>query len=386
MIEVFYFFFFMSVGVYTPYLSPYLRGLGFSGRQISFVFSVQPVLALALPLAWAWIADHTRKHARVLQVATAGAAVGFVPVVFARSFTGVLAGWAAYALFNVGISGLADALAAARVRAGADYGRMRLWGSVGFMVTAALGGLVLTARGARPADPAVPVMMALALAGAFVAALRQRGTGEVGARPRIHDIATLVADRRFRTLLLVAPIHWACCAPYNAFFGVFMRDRNLSPAMLGASFCVGVSAEVAVLYAFRRLRARFDLELLLAIAFGASAVRWAAVSQVHSMAALVALQSLHGLTLGLFLGAGVSLIAATVPPSLRASGQALFVIAFNGVGSIIGNLGTGALYDAGGGTVVFLVAAAAELVPLAIVLRARKRLRDQGSAVIVPGP
>jgi len=374
----------MVVGVSAPYLPPYLKGLGFSGRQISAVLSVPPLLALAVPLAWAWIADHTKQHARILRIVCTGACLGFLPLLFARRFAVILPAYFGYAIFYIGIGGLTDSLAIARMQAGGDYGRMRVWGSAGCMVAALTTGLLLTWRAAdHPADPLVPVLIFAALLAAALASRRLQGAGESGARPHLRDLRLLFANHRFRLLLLAAPLHWACCAPYNAFFGILLRDHHLPPAVLGVSFCVGVAGEMLIFVRFSRLRARLDLDTMLAIAFGASALRWLAISQAHSIAALMLLQLVHCMTYGLFWAAGVAVVGESAPPHLRATGQAFFVISVVGVGNIIGNFGAGALYDLGGtASYAFLAAGFAELIPLALALAARRRRLAAGVVTI----
>jgi PPP family 3-phenylpropionic acid transporter len=371
MIEILYFCYFQAVGIYLPYFGAYLRGLGLTGREISTILSMTPLLAITTPLAWAYLADRTKRHATILRAVSLGACLGFLPVVFSRSFGGVLLGWTMYAVFNAPVTTLADSLAIARVRAGADYGRMRQWGSLGYIVAALACGALLTARGARVADPLMPAAMALGLAATFLASVRLRGTGETKELPRFADAASLLRDRRFRLLLLAGPLHWAACVPYNVYFGILVRELHLSPLHAGASFCIGVAAEMLVLLRFRKLRERFRLEDMIALSFAATAARWLAVSVVHSTFVLMALQVLHGLTFGLFWGAGIALVAETVPPALRATGQAVFMIALN-LGTEAGYAATGVIYDAAGPRVLFLYAAAVEVVPLVLALRARR--------------
>ena len=88
LIEVFYFFYYQSVGIYMTFMPAYLRGLGLSGREISTVFALSPLLALAVPLAWAYLADRTHRHDRVLRVVIGGAWLGFTPMLFARQLRG----------------------------------------------------------------------------------------------------------------------------------------------------------------------------------------------------------------------------------------------------------------------------------------------------------
>jgi PPP family 3-phenylpropionic acid transporter len=376
MIEVVYFFTFGVVAVGMAYMPAHLRVLGFSGAQISTALAIAPMLSLAVPLGWAWLADRTQRHDRVLRFITFAAWLGFSPLVWAhtraaRSFALVLTAYLGYAAFFVGIGTLADALAVARVRAGAIYGRIRLWGSLGW-ITAALGvGALLGTSAPRLGGLLVPTAMWAALAGAFLSTLQVRGTGERAVRPRFADVRTLLADPALRLLLIAGALHWACMAPYNVFFGVFLRDRGLPPFEWGLAYSLGVTAEMLVLLYFHHLHARVSLDALLAAAFVASALRWVGNAVLHAPAALIALQALHGMTFGMFWSAGIALVAASVPPKLRATGQALLVMAIN-VGGAVGNLAVGRVYDTAGPSTLFAVAAAGELLPLLVVLRARR--------------
>ncbi len=379
MIEVFYFFFFQSVAINMAYMPSHLRALGLPGREIATALAVAPILSLAVPLGWAWLADRTRRHDRVLRIVACGAWLGFSPLVLARgpaarSFSVILAAYLAYAVFAVGMGGLADALAVVRVRAGAIYGRLRLWGSVGFVVAAVVTGAAIGALHADLAGPLIPLAMWLALGGAFVASTRLRSVREEATRPHAADFRALLHAPGLRLLLLAGALHWACMAPYNVFFGIFLRELGLPPVAWGLAYSIGVVAEMLVLLYFHRLHTRFSLDALLAAAFLVSALRWLAVCRARSPVALILLQSLHGMTFGMFWSAAIAMVAATVPAPLRATGQALLVMSIN-LGGAIGNLTTGALYDVSGPRTLFLLAAIGEGFPLLVVLRARHHLR-----------
>jgi len=376
MIEVFYFFMFQAVGVNMAFMPAHLRALGFSGPQISAALAAAPLMSLAIPLGWAWLADRTQRHDRVLQVVACGTWLGFAPLAFgggrgAPAFSIVMAGYLCYAFFYVGMGGLADALAVARVRAGAIYGHLRQWGSVGFVCAAITVGLVIQVAHLGPASRLVPIAMWAGLGGAFVAAMQLGGSGERSVRPRLADVRALLGQRGLRVLLVAGALHWMCMAPYNVFLGVFLRDQGLRPLSWGLAYSAGVIAEMVALRQFHRLHGRFSLDRLLAAAFAASAIRWLGTSLARAPAALILLQLFHGMTFGIFWSAAIELVAATVPPALRATGNAVLVMAIN-LGSACGNLATGALYDAIGPRALFLMAAAGELLPLAVVLRARR--------------
>jgi PPP family 3-phenylpropionic acid transporter len=85
----------------------------------------------------------------------------------------------------------------------------------------------------------------------------------------------------------------------------------------------------------------------------------------------------------MFWSAAMALVAETVPASLRATGQAILIMAIN-VGAAIGNAITGRVYDAYGSRLMFLLAAIGELAPLAVVIAARRRLHDPDGLISSP--
>jgi PPP family 3-phenylpropionic acid transporter len=318
------------------------------------------------------VADRTRRPDLVLRLMCFAASSLMWPLVTVRTLPAMLFLYAAQQAFAVPIVGLVDAQALERVRQGADYGRIRVWGSLAFAVACGGLGAVLAARGRTEGDPLVPALIASALGCAFLVSLGMRG-GAAGERPHARDVSLLLRDRRFLLILIIAPLHWACAAPYHGFLAILFQDRGQPPTLWGQAFALAVVSEMAALVFFRRLRNRFSLAPLLALAFAASAARWALVALVRSPALLVALQATHALTFGVFWAGAVAWVGECVAPSLRATGQTMFTAAIFGVGNMTGMLGAGLLYDAyGGAEASFTAAALVELLPLALVLAFRR--------------
>src|SRR5205823_12951938 len=123
---------------------------------------------------------------------------------------------------------------------GHSYARTRLWGSVGFVLTAQGLGLLLALRGERPGDRAMPfAYLACALGCAAIA----QGLPAVPARPdRPHwsDALALLRSRPLLFVLALCAIHWGACAPYHLMFGVLVRDQGLPSAVTGAGLALGV--------------------------------------------------------------------------------------------------------------------------------------------------
>lgn len=378
-LRLLYFLYYGNVGTYLPFFAVYLQGLGFSGEQIGLIqmlpsFPLAPIVAIA----WATFADRRSTPQRALRLATGWVAFAVLLLPFARAPWQVGAVVVLMALGDRAVVPLADSVTIewCRERPGVSYARIRLFGSIGFVVLTLLVGRLLTLRGSRPADLLVPGVVVLCIIGYALVARRLPATARHGERPAPRDMLAVLRDARLWLLLGPAGLHWAACAPYHLFFGVLVRDLGLPDDVTSAGMAIGVVAEIAALLAFPRLERRFPLRALLAVSFLGSALRWILVARASDPSALAALQALHGLTFGLFWGSAMKALADLVPASLRATGQAVFTGVVFGGANAIGYALSGIGYDRlGGARPLFAWAAAAELVSLAVLLGPLGRTR-----------
>ncbi|HYG67449.1 MAG TPA: MFS transporter, partial [Anaeromyxobacteraceae bacterium] len=375
-LRAFYFLYYGYVGTFQPHFAAYLRGLGWSGEQIGVVQTLPSFLAPAVAMTWAAWADRIGNPVRALRRATLVAGTAALALPFARTPLVLGAILVAQALGERAVIPLVDAVTLdwARREPSRSYARIRLFGSLGFVVLAIAVGALLAARGDRPADPLVPVTIAACVVLYALLARRLPRSTMVGDRPGPRDLAALLRDRRLLALLAACALHWAACAPYHLFFGVLVRDLGLSANVTGLGMGVGVAGELLALVAFPRLVARFSTRTLFAAAFLGSAVRWVLVARIASAEALVAVQLLHGLTFGVFWGTAMHALAGAVPPRVRATGTALFAAVVFGGGNGAGYLLSGLGYDRlGGAGPLFAAAAAVELLALAVALARSSR-------------
>lgn len=364
----FYFLAYAGVGAWLSYFAPYLRGLGFSGEQIGAVSMAQQLVMVPAALAWGAAGDRLGAPLRALRFCAAGAAVAVIGIPFARTPLQMGTVLVIVAAFSGGIVPLVDSTTVQAVPAG-DYARTRLFGSLGFVVSAQALGLLLSLRGDRPADLLMPISYAaFIVANAVLAQTLPRAEARADA-PHLRDALGLLRSPRLLFVLAICAIHWGALAPYHLLFGVLVRDSGLSSSITGLATALGVVAEVAALAIFPRLHERFSLRALLAASFAGTAIRWALLSRAHGAAALVLLQLLHALSFGVFWGCAVEAMQRTVPPRLRATGQAVFSAVVFGGGNAIGYALAGAGYDRFGSVApLYACAAAVELLPLVLLL------------------
>lgn len=346
-LRAYYFCFLAAIGISAPFFPTYLRGLGFSGKQIAWVFAAAPLMHLLGPGIWGWATDRTRRPDTMLRIALLGSLLAYLPLSVARTFVPVMCIALCHQLFNVALPGLSDMLAVARVRLAADdYGRIRVWGSFGFLVSCLTAGQVFAMRG-RAADPLFPIMVATMLMAALVISFTLRGAGG-RERPTARDARELLCDKRFRALLMIGSVHWACAVPYHGFFGLYVQDSGFGSRTIALAFAVSVLSEMVAFVVFKHLVRRARLSSFMMWVAAASSVRWVATGFASNAAMLVLIQAAHGLTFGLFWATALAWLMACVPERVRATGQTLFTGAVYGIGSLCGSLLSGATYDATG--------------------------------------
>jgi PPP family 3-phenylpropionic acid transporter len=363
----FYVLYFASVGIVLPFLPAWLRSLGLAGWQIGVLLALNPGLALAAPPLWGYLADRFGRPDRILSVIAGGAVLGFAPLAMSSRFVALALALGTYAFFASSITTLLDSLALQRVGLhGGSYSRLRLFGSLGFVVSSTAFGLAVGAVDRRV------VSVALALIAAYFAwsfTLKARAAS----LPARHPLTglTLLRHRDLALVLAAACAHWIACAPFHGTFSIHVTALKLPPWVIGLSSGIGVLAEVAVMYAYPRVAERIAPRFVLLGAFLASALRWAGMAAATSPPAIIALSLLHGMTFGAFYVAAVAFVAIRVPDTLRASGQALMTSVTFGLGGLLGYISAGAAYDWLGGHRLFAVSAAAELVPAVLILLVR---------------
>ncbi|HEY3323275.1 MAG TPA: MFS transporter [Planctomycetota bacterium] len=378
-IAFFYFLLFLAQGIIIPYLPRYFYALGFSGKQVGTILALLPLLAIFGPPCWGFVADRTGRPARVLKLISAGAALMFLPMLKVTSFWAVAAVFILYSLFAPAVQSLTDSIAVSEAkRLGTHYGRLRLWGSIGFIVSA-LGYPYLLEAGLSLNWTVVFAAGALglyALASHLVPSTAGRASSGTQAHATLRDARDLLAQPALLAFLLAAMTHWTAMQCYYQLYALHLDKLGIPARFIGWGLTLGVCTEITVMFTFRSLLKRLPLFLLLCIAFLGSSLRWYLVSRLSTGPALAAVQMFHGLSFGIFYVGSLGHLEQAVPERLRATGWALFTAVVFGCGGILGNKLMGAAYDVAGASAGFQVSAMLELLaPLPLIvlwLRRRK--------------
>lgn len=345
---------FLIVGCYMPFLPLWLKARGLTDFQISLIYAVPVFLRAVFTPAMTFFADRSGRPVRLLLWLSWGslASVLILPMTdgFPQIFTIVLL----FTLFWMSVIPVTDSLALSGARAGrADYGRMRLWGSLSYIAMTAAGGAAIDIWGPAAAlwlficSAVLVLISAYGLPGDETIRRFGQDAGDLP-RPvlRYSDAVRLMHQPDLWIFLVAASAIQAAHALYYIFGTLHWTAAGISPSVIGALWGIGVIAEI-ILFAYGMKVSRWVGPVqLIAIAGVAAVLRWSVTAFDPILPVLFLVQILHGLTFGAAHLGAMQFLERAVPASLSASAQGIYASITAGVAMGLASLAAGPLYRA----------------------------------------
>ena len=348
--KTFYFLFFAGLAALMPFLALYYEGLGLSGRQIGVLTAIPPLIALFAASLWGGLADATHQHRRLLGLAMAGAIVCVLVLSQASSFLllGVLI--VGYAFFFAPINPLVDNSAMEMLGERKNqYGQLRLWGAIGWGVSAPLIGRLVETHGLRWSFLGYALIMALGL----VVILRLPISENSISSSFWHGFRVLMARRRWILFLIVVFVAGLGAGILNNYLFLYMNQLGASETLMGLALTVATLSELTVFALSGRMLQRWGTGRMLAASIVAMVIRMLAYSVVTTPWAVLVIQLLHGFTFAALWTAGVSYANSAAPRGMGATAQGVFSGVTMGLAAATGAFVGGWLYQGVGPVLMF---------------------------------
>ncbi|SMC23521.1 MFS transporter, PPP family, 3-phenylpropionic acid transporter [Andreprevotia lacus DSM 23236] len=372
----FYFCYFAFTGLFQPFWGVYLAALSFPAWQIGILTSLTQINRIYAPVAWGWLADHTGRRSLILRVAGAGAVAGFVFLPFVHGFGGILAAVLFATFFWSAALPLVEALTMNLLKGdGGRYARLRVWGSIGFIVTSIVGGYWMQAFGIQVLPWTVlGVMCGLAA----YACLLPKAPAQAHAHERAAGFGEIMARREVQVVFGCCFLMLLSHGPYYSFYSIFVTDLGVAKSSVGWLWALGVTAEVCVFLSMPWLTARWSTRQLFLSCFLVATGRWLLIAFSGGHLALLLLAQLgHAWTFAICHATGMSYVHRHFAGPHQGKGQALYIGASFGLGGSLGGVLAGAAWVPLGGTSCFLIAAGIALLGWLV---ARAGLREPPQA------
>ncbi len=351
----FYLFYFASLGALVPYWSLYLKSLGFSSLQIGQLMAILMATKIISPNIWGWIADHTGRRMAVVRLGSLLAVLTFGGVFIAEGYWGLAMVMLLFSFFwNAALPQFEATTLSHLGEHSHRYSMIRLWGSIGFILTVAGLGPLLDWAGAG----VLPTVLLVLFLGIWASSLfvPERAV-EIPAH-EVQPISRILRRPEVLALLAVCFLIQASHGPYYTFYTIYMEAFGYTRSIIGQFWALGVIAEVVIFLMMSRLVSRFGLRNLMLWTAGLTALRWLMIGLLpESLGSMLFAQLLHAASFGVFHATAIALFHKFFVGRHQGRGQALYSSLSFGAGGAFGALYSGMAWDSVGAAPTYGLAA-----------------------------
>lgn len=355
--------YFAHIGFFNPYLPLWLKDLGFGLVAISVLTSVQSATRLFAPYAWGWLSDHSGERVKLLRYGATAALLCSLGLWVDLGFAGLLVVLLLMFVHTSSMMPMSEAAMAHLVTQGGvfdakRYGRVRLWGSIGFLVTVLAAGAWFEHRG-MGSFPAWTLGTLLAVT-ASVWWLPDRKESTHAAQGASPPVLPLLRQPPVAWLFTAMFFHVLAHIFIYVFFSLYLDSLGYSKTLIGVLWAVSVIVEIAWFFTQARWLPLMSLTawLLLAALLTTARMAWTAGWPLV-LPLLVLAQMTHAITFAAHHTVCMALISHHFPGQLRGRGQALYTVIGYGVPGVLGGMGGGLVSSAWGLQAVFWCGTAA---------------------------
>jgi MFS transporter, PPP family, 3-phenylpropionic acid transporter len=349
--SLFYLAFYFAMASYLPFINVYFHSLGLSGWQIGVLSALLPTMSFLIVPPLAILADRRRWRVRLLCAGVLGTTASLVLLMFPVGFVALLPLMALLAACYSPIVPLADtSIVGMAARQGLNYGGMRLYGSLGFALSAALFGAVWQYAGYR-------AMFAVGAGLSLVVAYLALGLDEAEPTERHHRVPlrSIAHDRLLIGVMVTTFLAASAIGMEFTFVGIYMSKLGGSGLLVGLIFAVAAMFELPGMRYSGALTARIGPGETLLLAYGLLVLAYLGYSAAPNPYVLLACSIFRGLGYGLFYVGTIRFLNERAPSEWSATVQGIMNATAYGLGQLITRPLGGRVFDAFGPRVFYLL-------------------------------
>lgn len=364
-LSAFYFCYFLFIGAFSPYWSLYLQSLQFSALEIGILMSLLQVMRTFGPNLWGWIADHYEKPILVVQLTVIASLICYLGVFITSKFWGLFLVMSLLSFFWSASLPLVEATTMSLLGKNTlRYSHVRVWGSLGFMVSVIAIGYVLDrTHTGNIVWLVLGTLICIVISGFPLPKTEKISLGS-------EHVSLWVILKRPEVIAIVSACFLMAAAhgPYYTFFSIYLSDHGYSNANIGWLWAVGVISEIVLFIFMPRMFSRYSLRNILLVCFFLAIIRFLLIAWgIEYLSIVLIAQVLHAATFGAYHAAAVAAIHSLFPQKYGARGQAIYTSLSFGLGGTLGGLYSGFAWENLGPQITFVIASLCSLAAFFII-------------------
>jgi len=353
----FFFLYFAYIGLVSPYASLFFLDRGFNVIEIAVLMSMLQVTRIVGPFSWGWLSDYLSNRIGIIRVCACLAALVFLSIFFLHSYISFFI-WM-FVLHTI-LSSQMPLGETATIHAlykdntfDKRYGRLRLWGSIGFITMVLAAGELFQRKGIE-LYPIVGVIVLFALALTTFCLHEPK----MERRKMVKgELWVVLLNPDVRWFLISGFFMIFAHAALYVFYSLYLANLGYDKFQIGLFWALGVAAEVIFFYFQNKVLSRLDAEVILQGTFGIGVIRFILIAFLPITSVLILAQLMHAATFAAHHSAATKLLQRWFTGPLQARGQAVMATVSYGLGGTMGGLCAGWIWDFSQPRDVFVIAA-----------------------------
>ncbi len=356
---IFLFFYYGYLGLVSPFFSLYADHLGFTAIQISLVMSTPQITRILGPMFWGWLSDVRQDRIGIMRITSLVTLVIFLSIFYLQTFVGILLWMFLINIFSSSLTPLGEAATVHSLqktnRFESHYGKIRLWGSIGFMIAVLLGGFWFESQGITTLPWigfAILVFVTIAVWRLWEPPIEKKEL----TRGELRSIL-----KKPEVLWFFSSTFWMVFAHSTlyVFYSLYLQQLGYGKQVIGFFWMIAVAAEVLYFYFQRHAFHQFKTDTILRFTFVLGAARFLVIAYFPSFWPLLIVQLFHAGTFAAHHSASIHMVQKWFKGTTQSRGQALYSTMSYGFGGTIGGVVAGWVWENYGPTIAFNVAVAA---------------------------
>lgn len=356
------------MGAFFPFLSLFFHQRGFNSGQIGILLAVGSLTAIIAQPVFGVISDTAKDYRTPLKVVLILSILGIYGFFFSHTFAIMLLTVILFNFINSPVGPLVDSIAVEKgPENGFEYGKVRLWGALGFALITVIAGYVLSAVGYQYAFPTYSVIALVVLIIVFAFPMLEKpkhGQGSVFGK---DVLGAVFLNKKLIGFIGITLLVTSCMTMNVSFLPIYFEKMGYPINMVGWNFTIAAIVETPLFWLSTKLIRRVGLFSLLSVGIIAYVVKYAIMGLGPSVGVVLAVQALDGVAFAFYFSTAVEIVNVMAPVQAKATAQTVFGAA-TGVSGIIGNLVGGFIMDVHGPQFLFWIMAVISGVAVALFL------------------
>ncbi|UOD34124.1 MFS transporter [Deferribacteraceae bacterium V6Fe1] len=365
-LSFFYFFHFGTLGIFIPFVALYLKHNGFSGKDIGLFITVISIIKFLLTNIWTKTYNKINSKTVFVILAILISNVSVILLLSKNYFLTFLT-FVIYSIARVGILPVMDHITNEFSReSGIEYGKIRMFGSVGFICFTTLTGFLVDYF-------SVNVFITMTILTGLLSALTILSIEPESIEKNEHINVNNKLGIDFKIILTASILHYISLTFFHNFLNIKVEYLNESQTIAGAIWSIGIITEILLMFFSNKLFKTISPITLLIVSMFLGGLRSFVIGYAKFAAILLLINILHGFAFGTFHLSIIRYIKDYIAADCRLKAQSFYSSLIYGLGAIFGSILSGYLFDLVGVNHMFMIGSIFSFSAAVILLLYRKK-------------